>query len=67
MPLQTPITAYLNDAFCATGNDAFSTSEVADLSLAAADDAGATEVAFLLDEQSYGTNSVLGEQMNHAT
>jgi sacsin len=26
-----------------------------------ADDAGATEVAFLLDNEHYGTNSVLGE------
>lgn len=27
-----------------------------------ADDAGATEVSFLLDTRQYGTNSVLGEQ-----
>ena len=26
-----------------------------------ADDAGATQVAFLLDEESYGTSSILGE------
>ena len=26
-----------------------------------ADDAGASEVAFLLDEESYGTSSILGE------
>ena len=27
-----------------------------------ADDAGASEVAFLLDEESYGTSSILGEE-----
>ncbi|KAK9798935.1 hypothetical protein WJX73_003884 [Symbiochloris irregularis] len=30
-----------------------------------ADDAGATEVAFMLDEESYGTNSILGPNMSH--
>ena len=30
-----------------------------------ADDAGATEVAFLLDEESYGTSSILGAPPSH--